>query len=393
MNPSDNLPDVETQWTPAPLPPPPPAALLPALITADALTRLEVPQRPKLLGEWLREGDYGLLFAPRGHGKTWLAMLIGKALALNEPLGLWTAGELPRRVVYFDAEMNLPDVKERARLLSITGENFVWLQHERVFDVMERNLNIAAIDDQSHLDALLNEGDVLIVDNLSTASTGMDENDNNAFDCLVSWFKKLRRRHATVIMVHHAGRNGQMRGASRREDMAHWILRLTDDSREEGPKHFVTVFQKCRNCQPPDAQPLKWTLDLSATSEPIRCQKHLGPDALLGHIREGVGSATELAQLLGVEAGTVSKWAKKLMERGLVTKKGRDYAAKDDSFPSDTPRVIPGNEQDELETEEKPTGNESEELEKRAAFWKQNGKHQPKTRKRKASPSFPSPSG
>lgn len=364
--------------------------LFAALMTADDLARREVPQRPKLLGEWLREGDYGLLFAPRGHGKTWLAMLIGKALASNEPLGLWTAGEKARRVVYFDAEMNFPDVKERARLLSIAGENFVWLQNERVFDVMQRGLNIASIDDQTHLDALLKEGDVLIVDNLSTAATGMDENDNNAFDCLVTWFLNLRRRHITVVMVHHAGRSGQMRGASRREDMAHWILRLNDDSREEGPKHFVTEFKKCRNCQPPDAPPLKWTLDLSGSPEPIRCQKHLGPEALLGHIREGVGSATELAQLLGVEAGTVSKWAKKLMDRGLVTKKGRDYVAKDGSFPSDTPGVFSGNEDDAPETEGKPTGNEGGEVETRAAHWKRTGKHLPKTGKRKPTPSFPS---
>ena len=52
-----------------------------ALLSARNLQALEIEQRPRLLGEWMREGDLGYLFAPRGGGKPWLAMLIGNAVA------------------------------------------------------------------------------------------------------------------------------------------------------------------------------------------------------------------------------------------------------------------------------------------------------------------------
>jgi len=53
------------------------------------------------------------------------------------------------------------------------------------------------------------------------------------------------------------------------------------------------------------------------------------PDALLGHIRDGTTSANELAELLNVGKGTVSKWAAKLKAAGKITMKGRDYKAVD----------------------------------------------------------------
>ncbi|NJM39126.1 MAG: AAA family ATPase [Akkermansiaceae bacterium] len=64
-----------------------------ALIASGRLLELPITQRPKILGEWLREGDFGYLYAPRGHGKTWLAMMIGNAMATGQSLGSWQAGE------------------------------------------------------------------------------------------------------------------------------------------------------------------------------------------------------------------------------------------------------------------------------------------------------------
>jgi len=97
-----------------------------ATVSGPRFRDMEIPPRPNLLGQWLREGDLGYIFAPRGHGKSWLAMLIANAVAEGTCLGDWPAGE-PRRVLYFDAEMNLPDVQERAKLLGIESEMFIWL--------------------------------------------------------------------------------------------------------------------------------------------------------------------------------------------------------------------------------------------------------------------------
>lgn len=291
---------------------------------------MQMEQRPRLLGGWLKEGDLGYLFAPRGAGKSWMAMLIGKAIAEGVPLGEWAAGERSRPVFYFDAEMNLADVQERSRKLDINSENFQWLSNEQLFKEKGEGVNIASPTHQAGLSAMLSGGSLFIIDNLSTAQLGMAENDNDSFDAIRDWLLGLRHRRITVMIVHHAGRNGAMRGSSRREDMAHWIISLKDASDDDGHvKAFTTSFSKLRNCQGRDAPPLKWILKDDSERFTITCKTHNGVDALLAHIRDGVGSASELAILLNVETGTVSKWAKKLMDAGQIKKVSRMYHAVD----------------------------------------------------------------
>jgi RecA-family ATPase len=195
-----------------------------ALLTSSELSMLEVPLRPHLLGEWMREGDLGFIFAPRGVGKTWETMLIANALSEGTRLGEWAAGASQRRVLYVDGEMNLRDTKERNAAIGITSPNFLWLHHERLFQTARLTLNLGRLHTQRAISALLSPGDVLILDNLSALCRGVAENDNDQWEAILPWLLGLRNNRITTIIVHHAGRNGQMRGASRREDAAHWIL-------------------------------------------------------------------------------------------------------------------------------------------------------------------------
>jgi len=71
--------------------------------------------------------------------------------------------------------------------------------------------------------------------------------------------------------------------------------------------------------------PLRWTLQDEANRITVSCESFSGSDALLAHIRDGIVSATDLAQALSVQTSTVSKWAKKAMQAGLIRKNGRDY--------------------------------------------------------------------
>jgi AAA domain len=297
------------------------------LITSSQLMKLPIVPRPKILGEWMREGDLGYLYAPRGHGKTWLAMLLGNSIAEGKSLGEWQKGELSRRVIYFDAEMNLPDVQERAKLIGIVSDQFIWLQNEMVFQHLRRGLNIAETSDQAAIAEMLEEGDVFIIDNLSTAASGMSENDNDAFDRIKDWLLELRGRKITVLIVHHAGRNGEMRGASRREDMAHWIISLKDDSGDGDQKAWLTHFKKCRNCQALEAPSLKWIIQTDEDRLTYQCEKHSGPEAMYTLIRDGIETATDLAEELSVTKGCISKWAKKLAYDQKIKITDRKYTA------------------------------------------------------------------
>ena len=296
-----------------------------AVITSPALSSLNVPERPKLLGEFLREADLGFIFAPRGVGKTWIAILIGNALAEGAKLGNWAAGESKRGVLYVDGEMNLPDSKARARAVGITAEGFRWLHHDLVFEKSEIVLNLGSLELQEAIASLLSAGDVLILDNLSALCRGIEENSNDDWEKILPWLLALRRKLVTVIVVHHAGRNGQMRGASRREDAAHWILSLKDDTDDSGGKALVSTFAKCRNCSPKDAMPLRWTLDIRDDSLTYKCTSHSGIDALIALVLSGVDSATNCAEMLGITKGAVSKQAKKAQESGQIRIVGGKY--------------------------------------------------------------------
>ncbi len=296
-----------------------------ALLSAGSLCAMTLPQRPGLLGQWMKEGDLGYLFAPRGAGKSWLAMLIAKAISEGAALGEWQGGEA-RPVTYLDCEMNLSDLRERLAKIGATGEALSILSNESLFRNDLAAINIANPTHQAALSAMLAPGCLFIIDNLSTAQVGIAENENDAFDLLRPWLLSLRHRRITTLIVHHAGRNGFMRGASRREDMAHWIISLKDATPDGGTTAFLTTFVKCRNCRASEAPPLLWTLADTGQGIKVTCKVHSGPEAMLGHIRDGVSSASELADLLGVAVGTVSKWAKKLQSTGLIRKDGRGYA-------------------------------------------------------------------
>ena len=68
----------------------------------------------------------------------------------------------------------------------------------------------------------------MFLDNLSCLFSGIKENDADAWELVLPWLLEMRRNRIAVIIVAHAGRNGYMRGTSRREDAAFWIIQLTE---------------------------------------------------------------------------------------------------------------------------------------------------------------------
>ncbi len=294
-----------------------------AVMSGSDLMLMEVPNRPKLLGEWCRMGDLGFIYAPRGVGKTWLALLVSNALVIRGKLGEWEAGEQVCPVLYVDGEMNLPDFRWRLRAIGAGAEGLRILHHETVFEKVRSAINIADMRWQQAINYLVKDGSVLVLDNRSALCRGMEENSNDDWEAVLDWLLDLRRRNVTVIIVNHAGRNGAMRGASRPEDAAHWIIRLREDScGDDSEKVIVSTFTKCRNCPPKDALPIRWTLEVREEQLRYTCEKFAGPDAVVTMVKAGITSATEIAEELGVSAGTVSKWAKK----ADLKKRGRNYA-------------------------------------------------------------------
>ena len=320
-----------------PTPPRPPLAQF--VLTAEQLAALVIPPRPALLDQWLCQGDLGYIYAPRGVGKTWLAMALPGAISCRRPLGLWQAGDpapatsgtdtaadpdappapdhIP--VLYIDGEMALKHTQYRARGLDLSKVHH--LHHEHLFEQNDTCLNIGEPEDRQRITQLViqNGYQVLILDNLSSLASGVDENKGMDYEPLSLWLLDLRRRKITVIVVHHAGRNGLMRGHSKREDACSWIIELRDARQESDPgAKFVSHFAKpSRNTGDP-LPDLLWhfTTDKVSGITDIHCELAVVNDyeTFILHVLEGVTSQKDIAEMMNKNKGTVSKWARKALE-------------------------------------------------------------------------------
>jgi putative DNA primase/helicase len=107
---------------------------------------------------------------------------------------------------------------------------------------------------EEHLDGV----ELVILDNLSTLTTGR-ENEAESWLPVQQWALSLRRRGISVLLDHHAGRNGEQRGTSKREDVLDTMLTLrhpADYLTSEGAR-FEVHFTKARNIHGPDAEPFE----------------------------------------------------------------------------------------------------------------------------------------
>ena len=211
---------------------------------------LDIPPREMLLDPILPERSLAMLYAPRGLGKSWLALSIGVTIASGQPLLRWIAPR-QRNVLYVDGEMPLVSLQERLKAISAGFGGDIPNDAFRILaaDQVEGGINLSSGDGQRSLDQLLKDIDLVILDNLSTLATTTSESASDAWVPMQNWLLKLRRRGISVLLVHHAGTNGRQRGTSRREDALDTVIALRrpeDYSPDQGAR-FEIHFEKLRN--------------------------------------------------------------------------------------------------------------------------------------------------
>jgi len=304
-----------------------------AICTAEELENVAIPPRLALLGNWMREGDLGFIYGERGAGKTWLINAMAAALSCGRPLADWEAPAAVD-VVLVDGEMPGDLARERIVGMRPNKKRLHILHHEILFDRCGLVMNLT----DQRLQRVLTEicirkkAKVLILDNLSCLFSGIKENDADEWEKVLNWLLDLRRRRIAVIIVHHAGRTGNvMRGTSRREDAAFWVIRvdeLKDRPSDETGARFETVFTKQRNS---DIQEFnrQWSFQTEPGREiSIGCETLTIEQKMFQLIEDGLSSASDIAQELGCAKSTVSKFCKKLIEKKLIEKNGRGYRAR-----------------------------------------------------------------
>ena len=302
-------------------------ALRDSIKPCTELSTLRIPSRQKVLGDWFMEGDLGFVFAPRGLGKTWLSLSMATAIAGGKSCGPWQANGA-WKVLYVDGEMPVESIEKRINGMGAVASLTI-LNHEALFHLGGKSLNLAdAVTQEVLTSHLLAEGTkVLILDNLSCLFSGVKENEGDAWEPVKQWLLTLRRNRISVVLVHHAGRNGEMRGTSKREDDVFWIIRLDEASKDQrNGAQFLSRFTKDRNSQKEQA-PIEWQFStLPSGTVDVVTREASSLDVFRQWIEDGLTSAEDIAHEMGVSKGTVSKWARKAMEAGWLKKEGRGYA-------------------------------------------------------------------
>jgi hypothetical protein len=307
--------------------------LVKAICNSSDLPKLKVPPREPIVGEWFKEADLGFIFGARGLGKTWLALLIGRQCAERGRVADWPVHQ-PCRVLYVDGEMALDSIRERdAALSTAPADGMFYLQHEALFHQTGKVLNLTNPIVQAAIleECLRQKMKVLILDNLSCLFSGIKENDADAWEKVLPWLLELRRNRIAVIIIAHAGRNGFMRGTSRREDAANWIIQLTAAKNEgeiQNGARFVARFAKNRNATEADCPPIEWHFSLpkGETLAHVSWKKISTAQIFRELIEDGLTTCKDLAEEMGITKGQVSKLATKAFAAGWLKKNGRDYA-------------------------------------------------------------------
>jgi AAA domain len=305
--------------------------ILGSICTTSELLVKDGPLKPRILGDWFREGDIGFIFSLRGVGKTWYAYDLGKSIATGCQFGTWQYHGEPRNVLYIDGEVSANDMKGRTHALEAGSDRFSYLSHELLFNKCGETIDLANAGWQSLILGACKQKQikVLILDNLSCLANTIDENEGVAWSStLLRWIISLRNHGISVVFIQHANRTGiDMRGNSRREDPANWIIRLSPSwkaGEEKIGAKFVSRFTKCRNAQSyPDNQEFHYKPDGDKTR--LVMKKADDYSAFVELVNDGVDSNAEIAEALDLKKYEVTRLAQKAARNDDIKIQGKKY--------------------------------------------------------------------
>ncbi|MEI2677860.1 MAG: AAA family ATPase [Burkholderiaceae bacterium] len=288
------------------------------------LALMQFKQREVILDPWLHSQDLCMVFAARGVGKTHFGLSTAYAVATGGKFAKWSAPR-PRKVLYLDGE--LPGGVMQKRLLMHCPDVEPALGFLRIFtpDLLPEGQampDLATMDGQDQIDAMIDDDtEVVFVDNLSAWARSGRENEAESWLPIADWILALRRRGIAVVLIHHAGKGGQQRGTSKREDLLDVVIGLSrpaDYDPSQGAV-FVAEFTKARNLCGSDAEGIELQLggDEDRATWTWRTVESSTYDRVVSLAKEGLKQA-EIALELGVNKSNVSRAMSKARESGDI---------------------------------------------------------------------------
>lgn len=259
-----------------------------------------------------------MVYAPRGLGKSWVALTMAYAIATGRiAFDRWTAPRA-RIVLYLDGEMSMEMIQERLNAVAAGFGDPEPSSNLKLCCADDQDTpipSLATSEGQDLIRSLLGGAEVLVVDNLATLATGASENSTEGWASLQNFFLDLRRKGHSVLIVHHSGKNGDQRGSSAREDVLDTSITL---KRSEGHNSKDGVraevhLTKTRGFAGRDAEPFE--IRLLCEDGVARWECRQDEDDRIRKIRphlETEMSYRDIEEATGIPKSTVERLAKKI---------------------------------------------------------------------------------
>jgi hypothetical protein len=168
-----------------------------------------------------------------------------------------------------------------------------------------------------------------VMDNLASLAPGIDENVKKDWDPINAWLLELRFAGIATIMLHHTNKEGDQRGTSAREDNIDNTITLKhppDYTPEDGAR-FITRFKKARvrtnelplitdtlfHLTENEIGELTWAWGGVKRETKVEILK----------LMDESHKQIDVASILGLSRGYVSKVVKSANKDGLLTARGK----------------------------------------------------------------------
>ena len=279
-------------------------------LTIDEMLNLEVPPREDILSPILQTQSLNMLFAKRGVGKTHVALGLSYAIASGGAFLKWQAAA-PRKVLYIDGEMPAATMQSRLRAIRDVSTSKAAADYLRIVNPDVNRLqgmpDLSTADGQMHVQELISDAELVVVDNISTLSRTGNENEAESWSNMQTWALGLRAMGKSVLFVHHAGKGVQQRGTSRREDVLDTVIELrhpNDYDPEQGAR-FEVHFTKARNLSGEATKPFEahlhngvWTFKDAEDVQRLRAEQLKQSGFSIHDIQEEMGISRATAYRL-----------------------------------------------------------------------------------------------
>ncbi len=297
----------------------------PRVRVIDALDfmSMQFPPRENILSPWLPNQGLVMIYGPRGTGKTHGSLGIAYAVSSGGTLWGWMAPK-PTGVLFIDGEMPAGVLQQRLARIAVSSESDLGAPLRIVTPDLQPSgmIDLSNPEDQKVLTPYLDGIGLIIVDNLSTLCRRGKESEGESWLPVQEWALQQRAAGRSILFIHHAGKNGEQRGTSRREDVLDTVIALKrpGDYTPDKGACFEIHFEKARGIYGDDTKPFEAQLVTTPDGRQEWVTKPLEQstaEKVASLLNDGIPQ-TEIPDLLGLSKGAVSKAKKRAIEEGLL---------------------------------------------------------------------------